>query len=523
MSNVSLDDILNTVMESKPAEHKPTPEQQAILDQASAKDSMMIDAKAGCAKTTSLKMLSKVLPFKPSLALAFNVKIKKELEKEFPSHFQVKTLNGLGHAAWCKAINKRCGVDQNKIGDILKQLAKDNDAQLGEAFVLILQLVRKARHSGLIPQGFPYQGLIPDSYETWEELADELYSDLNEEIHFYCKALLTECIKQSYAGVIDYDDQIYMSALFGGAFSKFPLVMVDEAQDLSPLNHIQLRKSAADRLIVVGDPRQAIYAFRGADSNSMENLRTLRSSWLDLPLSTTFRCPKAIVARQQAHAPGFNAAPSAPEGQVLNWMDKEDGWKVEELLAHGSPVAILCRNNAPLIAAALRIIRGGRGCTVLGGEIGKQLVNLSRKVIPNDDTTFENCCAAIEQWRRNEIAKARATEKEERVAIINDRAECLLAVLENGNAKNAGDMRRTLNTMFSKENLNIILATGHKAKGLEWPVVCHLDPWRVPSKWAQRALDNGHEAPMRQELNLRYVIETRSKNTLVMANLEQML
>lgn len=521
---INIDDILNSVMDTvaKPT-HKfpPTPEQQAILDMAGDKRSMMITAMAGCAKTTSLKMLSKELPLRPSLALAFNKKIKLELEKEFPSHFQVKTLNGLGHMAWCKTINKRCQLNDSKIGDILKQMAKDNNASLGEAFVLILQLVRAARHAGLIPQGLQYEGLVTDTYENWQNIADTFYAEINDEVHYYATAVLKETIRQSYQGVIDYDDQIYMSALFGGAFSKFPLVMVDEAQDLSPLNHIQLRKSCSDRLIVVGDPRQAIYAFRGADSYSMETMRGLRKEWVDLPLSTTFRCPKAIVARQQGHAPGFTAAPQAPDGKVLDWMDR-DAWSVQELLAHGAPVAILCRNNAPLIAAALRIIRGGRGCTVLGGEIGKQLVNLSRKVVPNDDTPFENTCAAIDLWRRNEVTKARALEKEERIAIINDKAECLLAVMENGDCKNAGDMRRTLETMFRKENLSIILATGHKAKGLEWPVVCHLDPWRIPSKWAQRALDSGNTAPMQQENNLRYVIETRSKDTLVLANLEEM-
>jgi hypothetical protein len=518
---LDIDDILSAIQPAK-KELKPTPEQEEILSQAHAKSSLMITAMAGCAKTTSIKLLARKMPLRPSLALAFNVKIKKELEAEFPSHFQVKTLNGLGHMAWCKATNKRCALDEKKIQDILKQLAKDDEVHLGDAFVLIMQLVRKARHAGLVPTGFPYEGIIPDTYESWESLADELYADLNEETHYYCGAVLREAIKQSYAGLIDYDDQIYMSALFGGAFSKYPIVMVDEAQDLSPLNHIQLRKSSSDRLIVVGDPRQAIYAFRGADSNSMANLRTLREDWVDLPLSTTFRCPRSVVLRQQLHAPGFNAADTAPEGEVIDWREKEDGWKIQDLEELGKPVAILCRNNAPIIACALRIIRSGRGCTVMGGEIGKQLVNLSRKVIPDDSTTYDNCLARIEEWRRNETIKARAQEKEERIGIISDKAECLIAVMENGDVKDAGGMRRVLNTMFQKDNLHIILATGHKSKGLEWPVVCHLDPWRIPSKWAKRALEKGHTAPMQQEMNLQYVIETRTKDKLVFANLEDM-
>ena len=43
----------------------------------------------------------------------------------------------------------------------------------------------------------------------------------------------------------------------------------------------------------------------------------------------------------------------------------------------------------------------------------------------------------------------------------------------------------------------------------------HIDPWRVPAK---RAIDN--PAALRQELNLKYVIETRAKHTLIEANAE---
>ncbi len=59
----------------------------------------------------------------------------------------------------------------------------------------------------------------------------------------------------------------------------------------------------------------------------------------------------------------------------------------------------------------------------------------------------------------------------------------------------------------------IQLLSGHKAKGLEWDIVYHLDPWRIPSKYA--ASDEEKE----QELNVRYVIETRLKKELLLVNL----
>jgi hypothetical protein len=370
--------------------HQPTSEQQAIIDASRTRsESLMIKAYAGCAKTTTIEMCARALPIRPSLYVVFNVKNKKEAEGRMPTHFNVKTLNGLGHEAWGRAIGKRCAVDQDKIGGILKDVIKNNREfaditrdQFGE----VLQLVRRARIAGLIPHQFEqYHGLVPDDDGGWDMLFDSLYMEPNEGMVWLAREILLKSIKMSFEGTIDYDDQIYMSALFGGVFTRYPIVMGDETQDWSVINHMQVARAAADRLILVGDPRQSIYAFRGADATSMERLRELREEWIDLPLSLTFRCPKAVVARQQDHAPGFTAYETNPEGEIHNFGTRE--WRIDEVekIADGRQIAILCRNNAPLLAAALRIIKNGKGCTIMGREIGKQLVNLSKKIIPEDE------------------------------------------------------------------------------------------------------------------------------------------
>jgi superfamily I DNA/RNA helicase len=58
----------------------------------------------------------------------------------------------------------------------------------------------------------------------------------------------------------------------------------------------------------------------------------------------------------------------------------------------------------------------------------------------------------------------------------------------------------------------IQLLSGHKAKGLEWGTVYHLDPWRIPSTYAESAEE------VEQELNVRYVIETRAKERLYLVD-----
>ena len=70
---------------------------------------------------------------------------------------------------------------------------------------------------------------------------------------------MTESVNRALQAAIDFDDQIYMPTIFPCTFDRYPLVMVDEAQDLSLLNHAMLRKiTKRSRLVAVGDPCQAI-------------------------------------------------------------------------------------------------------------------------------------------------------------------------------------------------------------------------------------------------------------------------
>lgn len=500
----------------------PTPEQQAIIDAAvQSPANIMITAGAGCTKTTTLQFVANALPQgEPFLALAFNVKIKKELERVFPAHATIWTLNGLGHRAFGRALGRQLILEDRKIGKLVTQLAQ----QQGQALSLdqwsdTKDLVGAAMAAGLVPRGLPGNGLMADTPANWETLLD-----LGDPaIVPLAQAVLRESIRQSFQGIICFDDQIYMSVCFGGVFPKFPLVMVDEAQDLSPLNHEQVRRCAAGRLIVVGDPKQAIYAFRGADSASMSKLRALRPEWLDLPLLTTFRCPRVVVQRQQTHVPGFAAAASNALGALGLWP-RHEAWswtKLEALKPHSDArIAVLCRNNAPLLGLAFKFIRRGIGVVMLGRDIGKGLVTLSKKIAKDDSLPIAAFAEALARWAEQQRALAQANDKLEKISGINDREECLQAVIEFSGAQTAGALRSAIGDLFSRETGVVTLATGHRAKGLEWDVVLHLDPWRIPSRFARDALDRGDPRQMEQERNLLYVLETRTKHTLAQASLE---
>jgi DNA helicase-2/ATP-dependent DNA helicase PcrA len=495
----------------------PTPEQLSILSAIKGSEaSLMISAYAGTGKTTTLVMIAEALPPVPSLALAFNTKIKSELESRFPSHFTVKTLNGLGHSAWTKFLGHQPKLDERKLGKIVSQKLKAAGVTEADAWDIVRQLVSHAMHAGLVPNYFPIKtGFISDTPQNWQGIAEDAFLDVDEELILIAREALIESVKQGLNGIISFDDQIYLPTLFGGQFQKFSVVMVDEAQDLSPLQHEMIRKTASGRLIVVGDPRQAIYRFRGADSRSMERLRGLRQDWSDLTLSLTFRCPKAIVARQQEHAPGYAAAQANAEGTILDLMGSEAPWTWESIPQ--GEVAVLCRNNAPLLSLALKLLTRHIPCVMLGRDIGKGLIQLAKKILPDPAIPAIPARELVNSWLESERSLAIANDKSHKIEGLTDRAECLLAVLEH--CSTAGELQEKLSELFAREHGKVTLSSIHRAKGLEWPIVIHLDPWRIPSKHARKAAQAGHTEELTQEYNLRYVAETRTKHTLVLANM----
>ncbi len=522
---------------------EPTEEQQAAqLSARTSTQSLMISAYAGCAKTTTLELVSKEIRV-PGLALAFNVSIKKELAKRFPGNFSVQTMNGLGFASLMRALPlvKFDEPDGRKLGKLVSQVSKEWKIDLSsDQWDSCRALVNQAMLWGLVPEGAGPPGLVEDTPEMWQECAIELLlkDDDFKLLYEPAREVLRRSILLTQQGKISFDDQVYYPTVIAGRWPQFPVLLVDEAQDLSPLNHAMLRKAMRPdgRLIACGDSRQAIYAFRGADSDSMGKIEGLRRDWQRLPLTLTFRCPKLVVERQQNHAPGFRAAEINLPGQFIKLgyqgaspVEKEEfeaaAWTAKDLfdLAGERSLAVLCRNNGPLLGLAFQLIRQRIAPVMLGRDIGKGLAVLARKLFPTGHETPTEMLAALAAWQESETSALQANGHDEKIDGVSDRAECLRAVIGFAEVRDANALREALASLFSRESGQITLASIHRSKGLEWDAVLHLDPWRIPSKWAREAARRGDARALQQEMNLKYVCETRTRDLLIEANAKEFL
>jgi hypothetical protein len=311
-------------------------------------------------------------------------------------------------------------------------------------------------------------------FSMLDEVPDDLTADLID-------AVLTRSIKQAYDGIIDYNDQVYMPALFGGIFPKYPTVLVDEYQDLSPTNHALLGRLVKARLIGVGDPFQNIYGFRGAAAGGMKEA-TDHYKCTSLPLSISFRCPSEIVRNVHWRVPHFR------------WLSEGGSVEIPQSL-HLDHIpdecVVICRNNAPLFRFAMQCLARGRSISLAGSDIGPKLIAIMRKFGP-ESLPKAGVIDAIEEWLEAKL------EKESKTA--EDTAGCMRVFAERGST--LGQAIAYAEHLF-KQTGRMHLTTGHKAKGLEWDTVFFLDPWLV------------RKHPNDQDKNLDYVVSTRSRNRLV--------
>jgi DNA helicase-2/ATP-dependent DNA helicase PcrA len=482
-------------------ERKPSPFQQAIYDfvEKPHAGNATVRAVAGSGKTTTLVGAAQRTTGE-CVFLAFNKSIATELAQRLPSHFQARTFHSLCYNPVLRAIGAR-KVDADKISSLCFQhLTKEMGRMYGS---FVKKLVGLARNAGV-------GCLIPDEAQAWMDIVEHhmisLDNDdatLEEGIRF-----AREILSRSNASpLVDFDDLLYFSVMKRVNLPKFDWVFVDEAQDTNAIQRAILRKilKPGGRLIAVGDPAQAIYGFRGADSNSMALIAEEFSPCVELPLSVTYRCARSIVEYAQDFVADIQPRDGAPEGSV---QALEEAWKLSDLGAHD---LVVCRNTLPLIDLGWKLMSARIPLRILGRDIGEGLISLIKKCDKRGGD-IDAMAERLEVWRDREVAKYSKKGQEALAEATEDKANAVLMLAnELPEAKRTvTELIRVINELFTDQNSRITLATVHKAKGLEADKVWWLGRSLCPSRWAKQ------EWQQEQERNIMYVAITRAKSTLNM-------
>lgn len=479
-----------------------TPQQIAFLETCSLSDSIALRARAGTGKTFSLRQWA-IASKRTGIATSFSKSTVSELADKIGPRFPAKTFHAMGLSA-LKGTGKSIKLDTSKMYNIVKVLAEANDIPF-ETQGEIRSLAIMAKTYGIQPDLGGPEGITSNEPGMWEALADQYDIEYNEEIlHWARSAVKLSNLSFQQDGAIDFDDMLYCSVIFPHRFSKVGIILADEVQDFNTLQHVMLKRclSPSGRVIAAGDDRQAIYAFRGALGNSYNELVNT-FSMKEMPLTVSFRCPSEVIKVAQQYVPDIEAAPQAPQGAVLYPC---------ELSLQEIPKTVLCRNNAPLMRLALRLLVAGRTVEIAGRDIGQNLVKLTERITKKNLST-EEFLDRLEKWKEREIAKY-----PRRKFSITEKATVLRHLA--GAHKDLDGVRKHLGKLYpdpkSKEYrpADVHLSTIHKAKGREWPRVLFLDSQLI-GKHANSELE------IQQENNLAYVGVTRAQQELTFITSKQ--
>ncbi|MBD2458392.1 ATP-dependent helicase [Nostoc sp. FACHB-87] len=505
----------------------PSKYQLAIVDWIlRGKGNGCCNAVAGSGKSSTLKIVAKILEesgLRPSeiKICVFGKLNAQDLIKKFGRAWKesISTLHSAGFTLVKKELGIRSSYDIDVSGQKYKRIAQDlglipkrgnaigrlrTEEIIGNDndFLTLIDLVRLTNQQ-------PTQETII-AIAKHHEIENVFKPDLTAKWIAYClqigeeKAIKKECL--------DFTDQIWLPVKWrlGEAkwFRPYKFVLVDEAQDLNAtqLELALMLAGSTGRILAVGDPRQAIFGFAGADDQSYQKI-VQRTKAIQLFLSICYRCPKSHIQLVKKIYPQIpiEAAPNASEGSIHQISNDE----VEKLIKNGDMV--IGRKTAPLVHLCIKLISKGIKATVKGKDIGESLKKDLDEIAKLPGYSFQFFNETILNYHQIKAQQYQGLDNEEQMLEnLKDKLQAITIIYQSQpQARNIEDLKLYIDSLFSDENSPITLSTCHRAKGLEGERIFIYKPEDMPMVWKKQ-----QDWQLVQEENLLYVALTRSKSEL---------
>lgn len=505
----------------------------------------VLEAVAGAGKTTTLVEAISMMPGRVWFGV-YNKKMADEIKNKTSKRPEIAArpfpretvFTSTFHSQGMSIIRRHNGrdavtdVDDRKVMNIIDALIMEREGaeqqprdDLKSVRPAIRAVVSMAKNRGFMKptrgRSVPAGMTNSDDTDAWIEMIEhfDLIDDLPEDVSMdilvkFSRAVL--CRNNKDTNVIDYDDMVYLPLALDMKCYDHDWVIVDEAQDTNPTRRALARKLLArnGRLVAVGDPHQAIFGFTGADNDALEQI-VENFGCSKLPLTVTYRCPKAVVEHAQKWVSHITAHETAPDGAVHELDFSKLVPEIKEIPAdEHREVAILCRYNKHLVSLCFSLIRDGVAARIEGRAIGEGLKKLATRW--KSAKTINGLETKLGQYLEREVKKAMDKQQEDRADRVTDRVETLLVIMDRARSQGidrVSDLSDMIDDMFA-DNVGdsgiITLCSAHKSKGLEWNRVYILGREQfMPSKFARQSWQ------VAQEMNLIYVAVTRAKEVLV--------
>ncbi len=441
-----------------------TGEQEEVIHAASRSgQSVRVKAFAGAGKTTTLKGVARERD-EPGLYLAFNRSIAQEARPKFAgTGVRARTTHGAVYNAMREHIAEtipgrtRCVIDAGVLpGYMMSGLSKGwNRFRLAAA---VAQSVAKWCASADPELGAEHVAEAIRDMEgdpEWmppgsaRDRAQRALNELPGRLAPVAQKFLAKCVGEN-----KFTHDMYLkcaelrSDIAAEAFQGARYLMVDEAQDLNPVQRSLIEKSGLP-VIAVGDAYQQIYSWRGSQ-NALDHL-----PGEELYLTGSFRFGDNVAEL------GRRILASRPDGGPAQRLEGLGPPSVEGL--EGPKMGLVCRTNGGAIEAA-------------------EMVVARYPKIPFFLDNFSHVLQEVESLEalRQKDRKAIVSERVKRFETWNealDEAEyggdpeftrLVKLVADDG----VGRVKKIDALRGKDESAALVkICTGHRAKGLEWPSV----------------------------------------------------
>lgn len=447
-------------------------------------DNIIIEAVAGSGKTTALINAMKCVSVKDlTIFVCFNKAVQEELEHLTPYYVNCKTLHSVGRTVLMRHSKKgRLRVEKNKTYKHYSEYCEEkgfSSEYYKETAKYVVSAISVLKNCNM-------------SNEWNEDLYHEK-TNFREDLHENIEDMWNLTVKND-TGTVDFDDMIRMPVIQDLEFPQYDNVFVDECQDLNILQHVMLEKMVQEggRVVAVGDRHQAIYSFRGAVEQGMDMLRD-RFLMEPIPLSVSYRCPKVIATIVQGNVgvKTFMSGPDTKRGYVQHIDIEQFHQKKMDLV--GESHLLLCKNNAPLIKAANRMVLDGKSVYLQGRDAVYTISSVAKGVVDKYGGLD------FDAWRK-EFLEHRSSRY---IAFMQDMYDILTYCCSNGYS-DVKSITKFLYGLYPKTKPpvpHIRVTTIHRAKGLEADNVYFLQPDLL-------------DREIIEDMNVYYVGITRTRNRL---------
>lgn len=468
-------------------QHKPTSEQEKVITSGRNGESIIIQALAGAGKTSTLKLLSKVLSGR-GIYLAFNRSIALEAKKKFGKNVHCTTIHGLAYRDVGTHYADRVeGGDKGKLSPM----------RIARAFrYQSLGFLSPLGRASLVRDTLTnFQNSSSDVIDKSHAPGDQIdLLSLGRTLTPQDRHVIVETLVQDATKLwevlqhpdcdlpVPHDFYLKLYALQRPTL-PFDFLTLDEAQDANDLM-LGLVKDQPCQKILVGDSHQQIYTFRGA-LNALDKVEGCTTCHL----TQSFRFGSAIADKANLILGNLGAQ------KPMRGFDRDRS----EL---PDTEAMLFRTNMGMFGELIkRSLNQRQECHVAGGTKDVvSLLNAVSQLAEGQETTHPDLMG-FRSWK--DYVKASEEDGAPRdmqqlVRIVNTYPVGALRV-----ALSKGDR-------VKPEAAEIILTSAHKSKGREWPVVTLGRDFFVPS-----TDPNDEEEPFEpEEARLNYVAVTRAQKAL---------